>query len=1135
MDSGNKTSLHGKLDAFIRKYYKNQLIKGLIYGTGLVLAFFLLAIIFEYFGQFETTGRTVLFWTFIFTSAFVLGKYIVIPLAKLGRMGRIITHEQAAKIVGDHFSDVQDKLLNTLQLNQMSEGTSREQYALIQASINQRTEALYPVPFTAAIDLAQNKKHIWWLLVPTAVFGAVLFLNSEIITGSTERLLHHGAHYEQAAPFSFLISNDSLEVVEKEDFTLVVNLEGSYAPEKVFINANGKTLKMERESAVSFRHTFKNVREDIPFYFTAENFNSSQFTLKTIPNPVILNFEAYLDYPSYTKRKDQTIKNTGDLILPEGTRVSWKFKTSNTREVHIEIGDSAHILKETLAGRFELEKRLFNSTNYTVRSKNEFITNKMEVDYFLNVVKDEYPKITMEENVDSNNYRHKYFSGSISDDYGFSSLTFNYKVVEGEGENSQENAVSRKIKINGDFNQDQFYHFWDISEIMLRPGDYIEYYFSVWDNDAVNGAKSARTKAQRFKAPTKKELSDNADKANELVKKELEESIKEAQKIKKEMLDLQKDLFNKKNMTWQDKNRIEDLLDRQKQMEHKIEQVQKQNKNNNQQQRQYKDLSEEIFEKQKMLEELFDKIMDEETKKLFEELEKLMNELNKDKVQEKLEQLNWNQEDVEKSMEESLELLKQFEFEQKVEDVAEKLKDLAKKEEELAEKSESKKSDSDQLKEEQEKLNEEFEDIKEDVEKLEQMNNDLLNKHDMLTPKEDMKSIQNELQKSTEELGKKKNKKASESQKSAAEQMKESAEKLQSMLASSQEQKAEEDMQALRMLLENLITFSFDQESVMEELKALSTKDPKYVELGREQRKLMDDAKIVEDSLRALAKRQAMVANIIGSELKDMKQGIKSSIEHIKERQTPQARQRQQHTMMSANNLALLLDEALQNMQKQMASKMPGTGQCEKPGGMGNKPSSGKPSQSLSEMRKQMQQQLEKMKNALQKGDKPGEKNKGKGEKPGGVGENGQGGLPSNSEELAKLAAQQAAIRKEIQRLSQQMNEDGSGEGNGLKKIAKEMEKLEEDIVNNRLSRQSIDRQKDIVTRLLEHEKAERQQDFDNKRKSESVKNEDYSNPNQFFEYKRRKEKEVEMLKTVPPDLKQYYKNKINEYFNKVD
>ena len=58
---------------------------------------------------------------------------------------------------------------------------------------------------------------------------------------------------------------------------------------------------------------------------------------------------------------------------------------------------------------------------------------------------------------------------------------------------------------------------------------------------------------------------------------------------------------------------------------------------------------------------------------------------------------------------------------------------------------------------------------------------------------------------------------------------------------------------------------------------------------------------------------------------------------------------------------------------------------------------------------------------------------------------------------------------------------------------------------------------------------------FDNKRKADEVKNQEYSNPNEFLEYKRRKQKEVELLKTVPADLKQYYKNKVNEYFNKVD
>jgi hypothetical protein len=38
-----------------------------------------------------------------------------------------------------------------------------------------------------------------------------------------------------------------------------------------------------------------------------------------------------------------------------------------------------------------------------------------------------------------------------------------------------------------------------------------------------------------------------------------------------------------------------------------------------------------------------------------------------------------------------------------------------------------------------------------------------------------------------------------------------------------------------------------------------------------------------------------------------------------------------------------------------------------------------------------------------------------------------------------------------------------------------------------------------------------------------------------FDEYKRRKEKEIELLRTVPPSLKPYYKEKVNEYFNNLE
>ena len=70
------------------------------------------------------------------------------------------------------------------------------------------------------------------------------------------------------------------------------------------------------------------------------------------------------------------------------------------------------------------------------------------------------------------------------------------------------------------------------------------------------------------------------------------------------------------------------------------------------------------------------------------------------------------------------------------------------------------------------------------------------------------------------------------------------------------------------------------------------------------------------------------------------------------------------------------------------------------------------------------------------------------------------------------------------------------------------------------------------MVKMLEHEKAMREQEKDNKRESNEIKEQDYSNPNQFLEYKRKKEKEIELLKTIPPSLKPYYKNKVNDYFN---
>ena len=102
--------LINKLDEFIRKYYKNQLIKGFLYSSGLLVTAYLLVVLMEYLGEFNTTIRSVLFYSFLGTSVFVLVKYIAVPLLKLNKFGKIISYETAAQIIGIHFGSVQDKL-----------------------------------------------------------------------------------------------------------------------------------------------------------------------------------------------------------------------------------------------------------------------------------------------------------------------------------------------------------------------------------------------------------------------------------------------------------------------------------------------------------------------------------------------------------------------------------------------------------------------------------------------------------------------------------------------------------------------------------------------------------------------------------------------------------------------------------------------------------------------------------------------------------------------------------------------------------------------------------------------------------------------------------------------------------------
>jgi hypothetical protein len=137
--------------------------------------------------------------------------------------------------------------------------------------------------------------------------------------------------------------------------------------------------------------------------------------------------------------------------------------------------------------------------------------------------------------------------------------------------------------------------------------------------------------------------------------------------------------------------------------------------------------------------------------------------------------------------------------------------------------------------------------------------------------------------------------------------------------------------------------------------------------------------------------------------------------------------------------------------------------------------------------------------------------------------------VPGNAESIAKMAAEQEAIRRAVQEALQKMQKNGNNPGGD---ILSKMEETEADLVNKAISQQTLNRQKEILTRMLESEKAQREQEEDEQRKSNEAKQQEYNNPAMFIEYQKLKEQETELLKTMPPSLTPYYRVKVNQYFN---
>ena len=1090
------SALISKIERFIRKFYLNRLIQGALIGLILMIALFLIINGIEYFSWLPQKGRLVLLLLFILGSLFVIIFYFIIPIVNLIRFRKKMSDEQASVIIGKFFPEISDKLLNTIQLsNEYSQDTDNE---LLAATIEQRTENLKPINFSDAVDLKDNYKYLKIFGLAFVILSVALIFLPDFTKKPVQRIINYSQDFEKPLPFSVELSATSLEASQGKDTEFGIHVTGERIPDVFYIKSNTGIRMMNRLNTNDFRFVFKNVYQNEEFYVEGGDYRSQMINLTVRPNPTMLYYEARLTFPAYINRKNENLSGKTRIIVPQGTDVEFTFHTRDVDSVLITIPSyNTHVKTRLIAS-------LQESSNDYVYNLNALKTTKFNVTLYNNwnvtdpitfnidVVPDAYPDIQVQ-NFHEDFSKQTYYSGLIADDYGFTKLLYHFEI---DGKPQQ--SFVKNIPIDKKDTRTSFYYSIDIDTLTLYRGDEIKAYFEIFDNDGINGPKSRRSEVFYLMLPSTEQLDSIAENTENQILNNLNQRSDELQNLRKDIEDMLRDLMSKKELDWSDKEKMKELLEKQKEVQEEWNKIQEEQKELSDFIKDNELSSEELIKKQEEINKLFDEVIPDEMKKLMEEIEQLLNDMPREKMQEMMKELKKNNESLQNLMDRNLALLEQLKVEKDMNQLLDEMQKLA---DDLLDKTDSIAAQD---------AENQFNKMEQKLDSIIEKNQGLSDPFDINKDEEAFDDIEQDLNNASESENSGNQENAQQQKQNAGQKMKQMAENMMSMMMGGGMDQLKEDAHLVRILLENVVRSSHAEEALMLEIGTMKKDDPTVSQKISRQQEILENFEMVEDSLRKMGNRQTAIKNFVFNELQIIDQQLESSMKDILELHFGSATQKQQKSIMSMNNLALMLAESLKDIDMQMDGM--GSKSCSNPGKQkGNKPSM----KDMKDLQNQLGEQLKRMQQQMQ--------------------QQQQDGLPTQkmSEELARMAAEQELIREGMQQILDEMKKNGVLGDDGINQIIKDMERLEEDIVNKRITNQTINRNKDILSRMLKAENAQQEREKEEKRKSDEYKGPEKVHSIDELRYEESIKKQQDFLRTNPIEYQPFYKQKINEYFFK--
>lgn len=1127
--------LNKRLDDTISRYYRWRIVRGLLIWAIVLFVPWMLLAMGAFYTWIASGMRLLLLVVYALLNLFTAAWLVLVPWLRLKSVLPRMSRREAALRIGAHFPEIQDKLLNTIELQDYTEGSVSSD--LVGASLEQRSGWLKPFSFGAVVPWSKLKPYAW-AVAPLVVLWLVLWVWApSVMSVGTARILKYELGYTLPAPFEFDSKGTPLRIEAGQDWEVQLQTLGNELPKEAFVHWNGQAYQMRRLSPGRFAFKVPNVRRSSSFWFSASGFRSSEERLSVFHNPTLLQLELNIEYPAHTGKATERLLNSGDVQVPRGTALRFAMDTKHASGFGLIPSGKWPLLRATSvqgngAGqRHALRWVPGQSGSYALVLYSDQGQSPDTLSFGVELVEDAPPGLEVDvlaldpyaENKASQSLLGAadppVLSGRAWDDYGLKSLRLIY-WIKPAGQNEFESQIRTKdLPWEGGLAEKQFEFILDPSLLGLGPGDGVRYGVEVEDNDQPGGYKRTRSALFEWRVASEREK----DQALEALSLETangfqkaDQDLQEAQKQARKLSDR---LKQQKEWGFEDRKDLEKLRNEQRQAIEEVEELQK--KLELQQQNQSPETPSQILEKQEKIKEMAERLLNEEMKEILRSIEKMLREeANKPEIQKQLEKLERDQSKVSKELDRMLQFFKELEVEDRIEKAMKKLEEMARKQEELANQTKQPNQDLNKAAEEQEALRKETESLLKDWEKTKEKNKELERPKDLDGLEDQGEEVTKDQEEAENQAKNQQNRsKAAQKQQKAAAGMRQMSSRMQEQLAQQEMEELEEDLKSMRRLLGRVLKFSFDQEHIMERLKDQTGYSQVFVQLSREQFGLREQMDPIKDSLEALSRRVWQIQAPVQKEIKELEEQYKATLERMTQRDIAGAKGRQQYTMTAANNLANLLSELLQQATEQKASQMPGNQQCKKPkpGGSG-----------MSRLRSMQKKLSDQMQEQQGKSKGPGQGESKSGQKP----NRGEGG-----KEFAQMVAQQEAIRREMEKILKEMNKAG-GEQPGrqaVEEAVKQMQQSEKELVNKQLTTQSLQRQQQILSRMLEAEKAEQEREMEQSRSSESARQQASDASKTSREKANQAKKQIQgVYKPAGPDLNAFYRERNLRYQTKL-